>query len=95
MQQAAIELRREQIAYSGLSLAMYREVAAHLRQVEGITTELIPQHSEQFDYNQSQVSGLLIEYGADLDVSNQQRVEEILNHYACRYGSYQRRMLNL
>ena len=95
MQQAAIERRREQITYFGLSLAMYGEVAAHLRQVEGITTELIPQRSEQFDYNQSQVSSLLIEYAADLDVSNQQQVEEILNHYACCYGSYQRRMLNL
>jgi len=41
---------------------VYREIAAHLRQVEGVETGLYPSQAEQFDYNQSQVGGLWIQY---------------------------------
>lgn len=84
MQQAAIKQR--QIACRGLPLAVYREVVAHLRQVEGVNAGLIPQRSPQFNYHQSQVGGLWIEYAADL--SNQQQVEAILDYYAQRHGSW-------
>jgi len=37
----------------GLPLAVYREVAAHLQQVEGVETGLLPQTAQRFDYTQS------------------------------------------
>jgi hypothetical protein len=69
-----------------MPLAIYREMAAHLQQVEGIKTELIPQSSPQFDYLQSQVEGLRIEYGANFQESNQERVKQILDYYASFYS---------
>ena len=86
MQQTAVEQR--QIACRGLPLAVYREVAAHLRQVEGVNAGVIPQRSPQFNYHQSQVSGLWIEYAADLSEKSQQRLEAILDYYAQRHGSW-------
>ena len=89
MQQSAIT--RRQLTCPKLPLAVYREVAAHLRQVEGIETGLISQRSQQFDYYQSQVSALWIEYAVNLDPLSHQRVEEILDYYAQRFGPWQRR----
>ena len=90
MQPSTVERRREQITFPGLPLAVYREVAAHLRQVEGIKTGLIPQQSQEFDYHQSQVSGLWIEYVATLDPSCLAQVAEILDYYAQWHGSWKR-----
>ena len=53
---------QEKIIYPRLPLAIYRELAAHLRQIEGVTTELISQQSQQFDYEQSQIDHLKIAY---------------------------------
>lgn len=86
--------REEQIIYPSLPLAVYRELAAHLEQVAGIKTKLIPQTSEQFDYHQSQISGILIYSDTDLEVSFTQQIEKILNYYGHRYGSYQRQSIN-
>lgn len=72
----------EQITYPNLPLAVYREMAAHLRQVPGVSVELIPQTSEQFDYSQSQVGGLQMEYAPDIESRARQQVEEILSYYA-------------
>lgn len=80
----------EQITYPQLPLAIYLEVAAHLRQVNGVKTGLIPQVSLPFNYKQSQVSGLWIEYDADLDTTCQKQVEDILNYYAQRYIPYRK-----
>ncbi len=88
------ERRREKICYPRLSLAVYREIAAHLQQVEGIKTKLICQQSQQFDYYQSQVSSLWIEYPADLASSCQHRLEEILQYYTQLYGSMQRESID-
>jgi hypothetical protein len=82
--------RRERIIYSNLPLAIYREVAAHLRQVSGIKTELLAQESRQFNYNSSQVGGLCIEYPVSLSELDRDRIASILNYYADRHGSYQR-----
>ena len=76
--------KREQITCTGLPLAVYREIAAHLRQVKGINTGLTAQESlstEPFNYNQSQVSSLWIEYGANFEPSFQPQVEAILDYY--------------
>jgi hypothetical protein len=73
---------------------VYREVAAHLRQVEGVETELIMRSiehdpQEKFDYYQSQVAALEINYIKELAVADKQRVSEILDYYAQRYSSWQ------
>ncbi|MFE1746921.1 hypothetical protein [Coleofasciculus sp. H7-2] len=86
MQTAGGERLRYQIRFPELPLAVYREIAAHLRQVEGVDTGLVPQPSGQsFDYNQSQVGGLWIQYAEDADLSSRQRVKQILDYYSQRY----------
>ncbi len=72
-----------------LPLAVYREVAAHLQQIEGVTTGLLPQTSKDFDYLQSQVGGLWIRYSdAAADVC-QPQVEAVLTYYGDRYGNWE------
>lgn len=73
----------------GLPLAVYREVAAHLRQVQGVEVNIIPQTSQQFDYNQSQVGGLSIRYTDASDVVSRERVNQILAYYQNRYGAWE------
>lgn len=68
---------------------MYREVAAHLRQVEGVDAGLIPQISQKFDYNQSQVGGLWIQYTEAADSVGREQVSQILTYYQNRYGAWE------
>ena len=77
---------REKIEFPGLPLAVYREIAAHLCQVEGTSVGLIPQSSQEFDYNQSQIGGLWIEYSEKSSSDNRQQVEKILAYYNNRYS---------
>lgn len=77
-----------QLRCPGLPLAVYREVAAHLRQVEGIEVELLRQQSQQFDYHHSQIGGLWVHHTID-DAAAYQRVEQILAYYGSRYGSWE------
>lgn len=72
-----------------LPLAVYREVAAHLRQVTGVEVELLPQLSQTFDYQKSQIGGLKLQYTAEASAASQQRVEQILAYYGNRYGNWQ------
>ena len=72
-----------------LPLAVYREVAAHLRQIEGVNTGLLPQTSKEFDYLQSQVGGVWIRYNADAADRCQPQVEAILTYYGERYGQWE------
>ncbi|BAY45739.1 hypothetical protein SAMD00079811_33460 [Scytonema sp. HK-05] len=76
---------REKIEFAGLPLAVYREIAAHLRQLEGVEVNLIPQTSQQFDYNQSQIAGLWISYTPECGAQSRQRVQQILTYYRSRY----------
>ncbi|WP_341527301.1 hypothetical protein WKK05_33155 [Nostoc sp. UHCC 0302] len=77
---------KEKIELAGLPLAVYREMAAHLRQVEGVEVDLIPQSSQQFDYSQSQISGLWILWTASSGSESRERVSEILAYYQNCYG---------
>ncbi|MDJ0846310.1 hypothetical protein [Crocosphaera sp.] len=81
---------QEKITYPDLPLAIYRELAAHLRQIEGVTIELIPQQSQQFNYAQSQIDYLEMSYPLTLSPADKQRLEEILNYYAQVHTSYTR-----
>lgn len=85
----------EIISYPQLPLAIYREIAAHLQQIQGIKAELTPQSSTQFDYFQSQIESVRIEYPAELPDQEQQYLESILNYYAQKYGNYQRQIVSL
>ncbi|MFN6518534.1 MAG: hypothetical protein RMY29_029160 [Nostoc sp. CreGUA01] len=76
---------KEKIEFPGLPLAVYREIAAHLRQVEGVEVDLIPQSSQQFDYNQSQIDSLRLTHSANSTLESRQRVNQILAYYQNRY----------
>jgi hypothetical protein len=71
---------------------LYREVAAHLGQIQGVQVEQIPATVERFDYTQSQVAGLVVLLPNDPIA--QQQAESILayydDRYSTRYGSWQR-----
>lgn len=77
------------LACPRLPLAVYREVAAHLRQVAGIEAGLLPQRAQQFDYYQSQIGGLWIRYTPEADAISQRRVEQILSYYGDRFGAWE------
>ena len=87
-----LEQLRYQICCPGLPLAIYREVAAHLRQVPGVEAGIIPQTSQQFDYNQSQVSSLWIQYTDSSDIASRERVNQILTYYQNRYGAWEKEL---
>ncbi|WP_448604152.1 hypothetical protein [Thermoleptolyngbya sp.] len=78
---------KRQICLPQLPLAVYREVAAHLRQVPGVSVELLPQTSTEFDYRQSQVGGLEID-DEEATAAAQQQVERILQYYSDRFGAW-------
>jgi hypothetical protein len=88
--ETSLKTQLETLVYPQLPLAVYREIAAHLRQVEGVTTELLPQIATQFDYAQSQVGGLRFSYPTDLAPQGQQILEDIINYYGQRYGQPER-----
>ncbi|MFM7427186.1 MAG: hypothetical protein ACKO7W_19665 [Elainella sp.] len=79
----------QQIYHPSLPLAVYREVAAHLRQVEGLEVELLPQTSQMFDYSQSQIGGLMLRYHPETTEAARQRVEQVLAYYGERFGPWQ------
>ncbi|MBC7968875.1 MAG: hypothetical protein H7Z11_01855 [Verrucomicrobia bacterium] len=79
----------DRIHCPGLPLAVYREVAAHLCQVDGVVVELIPQQSQQFDYRLSQVDSLRIKGVSDSDAARYEQVQQILAYYSDRYGAWE------
>ena len=94
MRSPAIEEQAQTITCPQLPLAVYREVAAHLRQVTGVDADLImrsiePDPEAKFDYYQSQVAALKIVYGSEVTLADKQRVSEILDYYAQRYHPWQ------
>ncbi|UJB72018.1 hypothetical protein HRE53_15165 [Acaryochloris sp. 'Moss Beach'] len=72
----------------GLPLAIYREIAAHLLQVDGVETELLSQEAKHFDYSLSQIGWLRLRYPQDLPGTDQARIDQILGFYAQRYGDW-------
>jgi hypothetical protein len=78
-----MEQTQKKIEFANLPLAVYREIATHLRQVEGVEVDLIPQTSSEFDYLQSQISCLSISWKSN---TNEERVKQILAYYQNLYG---------
>ncbi len=77
------------VQFTNLPLAVYREIAAHLCQVEEVETKLLQASTPEFNYNDSQVESLQIQ----VPVANQQsreQVEEILAYYQNIFGAMAR-----
>lgn len=87
MSQSIIQSKRKKLTCFRLPLAVYREIVAHLRQIDGVKTNLLKQTAKEFDYLQSQVGGLWIEYLPSEDREN--RIQSILNYYGDKYGSWE------
>ena len=79
------------IRYPNLPLAVYREIAAHISQIAGVETELLPQDAQSFDYAHSQVGWLRIRHPADLAEQERDRLAQILDYYGQRFGAWQQR----
>lgn len=74
-----------------LPLAVYREVAAHLR-VAGVQAGLVIKPlsgEESFDYLASQIDYLWLKHESDLDPAIIKRIEAILKYYGDRYQSWE------
>lgn len=69
------------VVYPQLPLAIYREIAAHLSQIAGVSVTTLPQQAQDFDYYQSQIGGLSIEYNQDLDSASLALLNQILEYY--------------
>jgi len=82
--------KEEKLKIRSLPLAVYREIAAHLQQLDGVEVEILPQSSQSFSYFQSQVEGLVLHYSANLSEEEQQRVQQILTYYEQRHGRWER-----
>ncbi|HEY9811190.1 MAG TPA: hypothetical protein V6D13_17835 [Halomicronema sp.] len=91
IQTPPVKKLRDQMRWHKLSLAVYREIAAHLRQVEGVETGLLPVPAgEPFECDQSQVGGLWVEYPPTIAANERHLMEQILAYYNNRYGSFER-----
>ena len=77
------------VQFSNLPLAVYREIAAHLCQVEEVETKLLQASTPEFNYNDSQVESLQIQLPAANKQSREQ-VEEILAYYQNIFGAMAR-----
>ena len=91
IQTTPVQKLRDQMRWRKLPLAVYREIAAHLRQVEGVDTGLLPvPPGEPFESDQSQVGGLWVEYPETIAPSERNLMERILAYYNNRYGAFER-----
>ncbi|WP_009631956.1 hypothetical protein [Synechocystis sp. PCC 7509] len=77
------------IQFSNLPLAVYREIAAHLCQVEEVETKLLPTSKTEFNYNDSQIESLQIQLPA-ANLHCREQVEKILAYYQNIFGVVQR-----
>ena len=70
---------------SNIPLAVYRELAAHLQQIEGVTVKFLEPIDREFNYTKSQLGGLEI-LGVDgLAPCDRQTLDRILSYYVDRY----------
>ena len=78
------------VQFPNLPLAMYREIAAHLCQVEAVETNLLTASGqEEFDYNHSQVESLQIQISVT-NLQSREQVEQILAYYQNVFGAIER-----
>ncbi|HEY9861776.1 MAG TPA: hypothetical protein V6D16_19920 [Candidatus Obscuribacterales bacterium] len=93
MQTADHQQLRYELYNPTLPLAVYREIVAHLHQVNGVEAGLFPQSAPHFDYTYSQAGGLWLEYPPEVDTPElnqamRRRIDQILAYYSDRYGAW-------
>lgn len=71
-----------------LPLAVYREIAAQLAQIQGVTVVLNPDQDSHFDYLRSQVRSFSIQIH-NAETNAEQRVQDILKYYGDRFGPWE------
>ncbi|WP_309741693.1 MULTISPECIES: hypothetical protein [unclassified Chamaesiphon] len=71
-----------------LPLAVYREIAAHLQQIEGIVIGFLTPIEREFNYTQSQLGGLEITGADGLTPPDLVRLDRILSYYANRFEAW-------
>jgi hypothetical protein len=81
--------RQYRVINPQLPLAVYRELAAHLQQIDRVQTTLIEQSASTFDYALSQIESIEIRHPKDLPAEGQQMIGKILSYYGDRFGSWQ------
>jgi hypothetical protein len=74
---------------SQMPLAVYREVAAHLQQIQGITVGFLAPRDREFSYTHSQIGGLEIAGANRLTKPHRLRIEQILSYYADRFDLWE------
>jgi hypothetical protein len=79
----------QKFCWPKLPLAVYREIAAHLCQVEGVEVQFLPQTDADFDYELSQSGGLHLSGMDALGAEAQERVWQILQYYCSTIGDWQ------
>ncbi|WP_373543082.1 hypothetical protein [Chamaesiphon sp.] len=72
-----------------LPLAVYREVAAHLRQIAGITVTFLEPIDRAFSYTESQLGGLEITGADRLTELDLRQLDRLLSYYAERYDEWE------
>jgi hypothetical protein len=77
------------ICNNQMPLAVYREVGAHLRQIEGLTVTCLQPIGRGFSYTESQLGGLEITGADRLTASAKIRVDSLLKYYADRYHPWE------
>lgn len=77
------------VQFPSLPLAVYKEIAAHLCQVEGVQTKLLPAFGTEFNYSDSQVESLQIQL-PKAEVQCVEQVEKILAYYQSIFGTVER-----
>lgn len=86
----------QSLSIAQLPLAIYLEIAAHLRQLEGVEAELMAHNHETqpvFNYQASQVAGIRLKHKSNLEPETQAQLEAILAHYQKIHGIWQRQKL--
>ena len=83
MPSGEVTINRYKIVYHpDIALAMYRELASHIEQIEeNINAELFQQESTKFSYLGSQIGGMWLTYPQSTSENSQVLIKKILNHY--------------
>ena len=82
MPSGELSISRSKVVYSpDIALAVYRELASHLEQIEDVGVELFWQESSEFSYLGSQIGGLWLTYPQTIQSQSQALIQRILNHY--------------
>jgi hypothetical protein len=77
-----LAINRFKIVYQpDIALAMYRELASHIEQIDDVNAELFWQESTEFSYLGSQIGGMWLAYPQSFPEQSKILIKNILNHY--------------